>query len=335
MVFVPSGWFAMGCEDAHADEAPPHRVFVSSFFIDRCEVTQSEFARFVRSGGAWNRLEGPWYRDCAEGCVDGIRYFEEIYPGLPAETQAKPPAGTNAPAGASWKPADLACWRALWASLEQMLDGRASISANRRCEDVAAIPQVQELIRSQARLPVRRVTWRDAAAYARWAGKRLPSEAEWEKAARGADARRYPWGEAWESARCRAGLPPEAGPASVGSFPEGVSPFGCLDMAGNVWEWVADWYDEQYYSSSGEAKDPKGPEGLPGGQLPGPGDETSLLRTPGQGHEKQTRKVVRGGGWAGSLPNQAAYNVRCSRRMWSNPSYASPDVGFRCVQDAP
>lgn len=157
-------------------------------------------------------------------------------------------------------------------------------------------------------LPATVLEWEDAIAYAEWANKRLPTEAEWEKAARGTDGRFWPWGNEWDATKLSGndGTGLKDGykeTAPVAQFPQGASPYGALDMAGNLWEWVSDWYDADYYRNNPNNVNPQGPE-------------------TGDGH------VLKGGGWAENLDF-----TRCASRLGGNPG--SLLRGFRCAMDAP
>ncbi len=307
MVWIPSGQFQMGGKDKQSrpDEGPIHQVAVDGFWMDATEVTNAEFAEFVAATG---------YITIAEKAPN----WEELKKALPPDTpkphdsllQAaslvfKP---TNGPValndfGAWWEWVPKASWRQPQgpkSSIEEKMDH-----------------------------PVVHVSWFDAMAYAEWAGKRLPTEAEWEWAARGGlEKNTYPWGaENPKEGKAKSNIWEGDFPynnslrdqffftAPVGSFES--NPFGLFDMAGNVWEWCSDWYDYNYYQtvSSGVIANPKGPQNSYDPYMP-----------------YTDQKVMRGGSF---LCNDAyCTGYRVASRMKSSPDTGLQHTGFRCVKDA-
>ena len=240
MVWIPPGQFAMGSDyEPFGDARPIHAVELDGFFIDGTTVTNEQFARFVRETG---------YVTAAERTPD-----PRDFPGVPPEAVVpgsivfRPPSGPVRldEASGRWHYVPGACWK--------NPEGPGSGLAGR------------------GRHPVVQVGWDDASAYARWAGKRLPTEAEWEYAARGGLTQKpYAWGDDFRPggkimANTWQGRFPDSNTkedgwertAPVGQFPP--NGFGLCDMAGNVWQWCADWYRPDTYRNS-PAKNPEGPK---------------------------------------------------------------------------
>lgn len=226
-------------------ERPLHKVWVSSFYMDRHEVTNARYRRFL-------------------GAIEGAGSADVDHPGQPADQDHE-----------------------------------------RRYVGPSLLGDEQ---------PAAGVNWFDAYAYCKWAGRRLPTEAEWEYAARGGgDYRIYPWGNEDPDAEgtYRANYSPQKGAkadghprsAPVGSFPEGASPFGLLDMAGNAEEWVQDWLHLTYYATAAGARDPRGPE-------------------------KGEQRVIKGGSHI-----SGKHLLRVAARLHGPPEAKGPQLGFRCARD--
>jgi len=180
-------------------------------------------------------------------------------------------------------------------------DGHELVNIN-----TAAINQKEEtysVVKGWEDDPVVGVSWHGAKAYAEWEGGRLPTEAEWEKAARGEDGREWPWGDSWEIGKCNSWESGLHRPVAVGAYPVSASPYGVEDLAGNVYEWLADWYQADYYAVS-SLRNPKGPE-------------SGIFR------------VLRGGSWA-ELEDKCRPTARFGQRPVEG---GDSDFGFRIVKD--
>ena len=303
MVLIKGGAYQMGGADneGRKDEYPVHPAEVKDFWIDVNEVTNKQFAAFVKATG---------YITTAEKAVD----WEEIKKQLPAGTP-KPSADKLLPSSLVFKK-------------NQNIDGYVDYSQWWSWVAGASWKHPQgpnSTIDGKDDYPVVQVSWFDAQAYCKWAGKRLPSEAEWEYAARGGLAgQKYPWGnEDVESGKPKANTWQGKFPATNTQWDkfERASPvrsfqpnaFGLYDMSGNVWEWCNDWYRDDYYQNAPK-QSPKGPSDSFDPDEPG-----------------MPKKVVRGG----SFLCNAAYckGYRVSARMKSSPDTGLEHTGFRCVTD--
>jgi formylglycine-generating enzyme len=282
-VAFDAGTFVMG-SDEEAQERPAHHVFVSAFSISKTEVTNAQFARFV---------EATRFVTTAERAPDWEMLKKQLPPGTPKPAAELLVPGSMVFSNREWTWVPGADWR--------HPEG----------------PNSSIIGREQH--PVVQVSWDDAAAYAKWSGGRLPTEAEWEFAARsGISGHRFTWGDEWKPrmANTWEGQFPVSnslddgaeGTAPVRSYPPNAA--GLYDVAGNVWEWTADRYREETYAlraDGGVVRDPRGPD-----------DETEV------------RRVIRGGSFL-CAPNYCASFRTSARRSTSQDSSLS-HVGFRIAR---
>jgi formylglycine-generating enzyme required for sulfatase activity len=307
MVWVPGGDFTMGSDDYGMDnERPSRRVRVDGFWMDEHDVTNGEFRRFV---------DATHYVTTAERKPDWEEMRKQLPPGSPKPDENKfvpgslvftPPAKAVPLDNLSgwWKWVPGANWRHP-AGSESNIDGKDDY-------------------------PVVQVSWDDAVAYAHWAGKRLPTEAEWEFAARGGlERKRFAWGDefrpggkhmanTWQGQFPVKDIAEDgfAGTSPVKSFPP--NGYGLYDMAGNVWQWCSDWYraDEHARRASEISVNPSGPS-----STFDPADPYS------------PRRVIKGGSFLCNVSYCESY--RPSARRGTPPDTGSSHVGFRCVKSGP
>ncbi|HEX7902011.1 MAG TPA: formylglycine-generating enzyme family protein [Planctomycetota bacterium] len=297
MILIPGGAFEMGSDDPRFPDAPLHSVTLSPFYLDTTEVTNDQFAEFVKATGYVTVAERPYE---PPGVDRSLLKLEDVEP---FSTVFTPPRG------------------------DVELDNALNWWARRRGAQWRRPEGEGSGLDGRGRHPVVHVAYEDAEAYARWAGKRLPTEAEWERAARGGLARKpYAWGEErvpggrWMANIWQGRFPSENSredghdrTAPVASFaPNG---YGLYDMSGNVWEWCSDWYRADAYRA-GPSRDPKGPADSLDPAEPG-----------------VPKRVQRGGSFLCS-------DLYCVRYMMGSRGKGDPGspighVGFRCAKDVP
>jgi formylglycine-generating enzyme required for sulfatase activity len=306
MVLIPGGSFIMGCADKEGrqDEYPQHPVQVKKFFMDVTEVTNAQFRKFVDAAG---------YITTAERKPD----WEELKKQLPEGTP-KPPDSVLVPASLVFRPP----------STPVPLDNAANWWSWVKGASWQHPQGTNSNIRGKDNYPVVHISWEDANAYAKWAGKRLPTEAEWEFAARAGFANQpFTWGSEpvekgkWKTNIWQGNFPDRnlkadgfAGAAPVRSFEPNA--YGVYDMAGNVWEWCSDWYNAEYYAQCASTT-MKNPLGAAASYDP---EEPTV-----------PKKVVRGGSFLCHASYCASYRV--SARMKTSPDTGLEHTGFRCVKD--
>jgi sulfatase modifying factor 1 len=307
MIWIKPGTFMMGADNSQAspDEYPKHRVTVDGFWMDATEVTNAEFAEFVKA---------THYVTVAERKPDWNQLKKQLPPGT-----AKPDDSLLVAASLVFDPpkhpVDLNDYTQWWAW--------------KKGADWKHPHGEGSSIKGKENYPVVHISWYDAVAYCKWAGKRLPTEAEWEWAARGGLQNKvYPWGnEPVDAGKPKAntwqGHFPDNntvrdkfyGLAPVASFP--ANGYGLYDMAGNVWEWCADYYNSGYYktiASAAGVKNPKGP---------------TISYDPEDPYAK--KRVIRGGSFLCNDSYCSGYRV--ARRMKTTEDSGMEHLGFRCVQN--
>ncbi|MEI6714759.1 MAG: formylglycine-generating enzyme family protein [Verrucomicrobiota bacterium] len=311
MVWIPGGEFSMGAEDPTKiggpgmgkepmnDARPIHRVAVDGFWMDITEVTNEEFERFV---------EATKYVTIAERVPTAAEF-----PGVPPEALKAGSIVFTPPK----EPVPLTNFLAWW-SYEQGASWRHPLGA-------------KSDIKGKEKYPAVHISFEDAQAYAKWAGKRLPTEAEWEFAARGGfSGEPFVWGKEmkpegkWMANTFEGTFPNNdtgedgfVGLAPVKQFPP--NGYGLYDIAGNAWEWCSDWYRPDYYATlakaGGVAKNPQGPSDSVDPDEPG-----------------VPKRVHRGGSFL--CTDQYCTRYMVGTRGKGEPSSAANHIGFRCVQDA-
>ncbi|MFO0878996.1 MAG: formylglycine-generating enzyme family protein [Gemmataceae bacterium] len=302
MVWVPPGEFTMGSAEAMGIDQVPntlplHRVWVDGFWMDRTEVTNAQFAAFVRATGYVTIAERPPDPELQARALPEFRNIGAFSLVFQPPKECPPEGCTSCDQW--WKVVAGACWRHPQGPDSSIVD--------------------------KDNYPVVHIAYEDAAAYARWAGKRLPTEAEWERAARGGlERKRYYWGDEltpggkWMANSFQGKFPTEdtgedgfAGIAPVASYPPNA--FGLYDMAGNVWEWCADWYRPAFEPEPGVTRNPNGP----------------LSSNDGRGGGEPMR-VIRGGSFLCADSYCARY--RAGGRQSGAVDTGQSHSGFRCVR---